>query len=88
MTKLISYWSIGTCNNIPLWNTKWLANGTTIPKPDYGVHDLDQWMLSDLIDSNSKQWSVPLVRSLFTKHIAASILNTPLFSSVPEDRLL
>lgn len=35
------------------------------------MHDIDDWLVLDLIDTNFKRWNEPLIRPTFTEEAAA-----------------
>jgi hypothetical protein len=48
-------WSIGTCHNIPLWDSRWLFDGSILTKPadiDVVIGDMKVY---DILGSNVKQ---------------------------------
>jgi ribonuclease HI len=59
---------------------------TWVPSPqEQGVYNIT---VHDLMRPNEKMWDKEKVESLFTAHIAKSILNVPLFSIIEEDKLV
>jgi hypothetical protein len=59
---------------------------TWVPSPqEQGVYNIT---VHDLMRPNEKMWDKEKVESLFTAHIAKSILNVPLFSMIEEDKLV
>jgi hypothetical protein len=83
-----SRWRIGDGKNISLLNENWLSDGSCLTSQQSNTNVVDTLMVSDIMSQEDKCWNVPLITSTFEPYSAAKILNTPLYSSVTEDRRL
>jgi hypothetical protein len=83
-----SRWSIGTRENINIWDQNWLMEGLSIPRPTYLQPFGDISKVQDLIMNNSKSWDFDKIRGIFDSNIVRSIAKTPLLGSVRDDTLV
>jgi hypothetical protein len=83
-----SRWSIGTRENINIWDQNWLMEGLSIPRPTYLQQFGDISKVQDLIMNNSKSWDFDKIRGIFDSNIVRSIAKTPLLGSVRDDTLV
>ncbi|GAU28887.1 hypothetical protein TSUD_293390 [Trifolium subterraneum] len=81
-------WRIGSGDNIRVMHDPWLRGSANrwvpSPKPT-GVYQLS---VRDLLHDNYKAWNIVKVRNLFSRDVAEKILETPLVSSVREDKVV
>ncbi|GAU50327.1 hypothetical protein TSUD_290630 [Trifolium subterraneum] len=81
-------WRIGSGDNIRVMHDPWLSGSAnrwvSSPQPA-GVFQLS---VRDLLHENYKAWNIAKVRNLFSKDVAEKILETPLLSSVREDKVV
>ncbi|KAK2355233.1 WEB family protein [Trifolium repens] len=63
-------------------------DGSCLTSQQSNTNVVDTLMVSDIMSQEDKCWNVPLITSTFEPYSAAKILNTPLYSSVTEDRRL
>ncbi|GAU27012.1 hypothetical protein TSUD_313740 [Trifolium subterraneum] len=81
-------WRIGSGDNIRVMHDPWLRGSSNrwVPSPQpAGVYQLS---VRDLLHDNYKAWNIAKVRNLFSKDVAEKILETPLVSSVREDKVV
>ncbi|GAU10125.1 hypothetical protein TSUD_418540, partial [Trifolium subterraneum] len=81
-------WRIGSGDNIHVMHDPWLRGSTNrwVPSPQpAGVYQLS---VRDLLHDNYKAWNIVKVRNLFSRDVAEKILETPLVSSVREDKVV
>ncbi|GAU35928.1 hypothetical protein TSUD_69610 [Trifolium subterraneum] len=81
-------WRIGSGDNIRVMHDPWLRGSASrwVPSPQpAGVYQLS---VRDLLHENYKAWNIAKVRNLFSKDVAEKILETPLVSSVREDKVV
>ncbi|GAU48907.1 hypothetical protein TSUD_99640 [Trifolium subterraneum] len=81
-------WRIGSGDNIRVMHDPWLRGSANrwVPSPQpAGVYQLS---VRDLLHENYKAWNIVKVRNLFSKDVAEKILETPLVSSVREDKVV
>ncbi|GAU37194.1 hypothetical protein TSUD_30590 [Trifolium subterraneum] len=81
-------WRIGSGVNIRVMHDPWLRGSANrwVPSPQpAGVYQLS---VRDLLHENYKAWNIVKVRNLFSKDVAEKILETPLVSSVREDKVV
>jgi hypothetical protein len=81
-------WSIGKGNTIKVMGEPWLRDkeGAWLPSPQVqGVHNLT---LNDLMVPNMKLWDKMKIESLFPLNLVTSILETPLFDVIEDDKLV
>jgi hypothetical protein len=83
-----SRWSIGTGENINIWDQNWLMEGLSIPRPTVLQSFGDISKVQDLIMNNSKSWDFEKIRGIFDNNIVRSIAKTPLLGSVRDDTLV
>ncbi|GAU29262.1 hypothetical protein TSUD_392120 [Trifolium subterraneum] len=79
---------IGSGVNIRVMHDPWLRGSANrwVPSPQpAGVYQL---YVRDLLHENYKAWNIVKVRNLFSKDVAEKILETPLVSSVREDKVV
>ncbi|GAU46743.1 hypothetical protein TSUD_286030 [Trifolium subterraneum] len=82
------WWRIGSGDNIRVMHDPWLRGSANrwVPSPQpAGVYQLS---VRDLLHENYKAWNIAKVRNLFSKDVAEKILETPLVSSVCEDKVV
>lgn len=83
-----SRWRIGNGINVSVWHDRWITTSTTFkpysPCPDEQLKDLK---VSDLMVQQG-QWNVGLIRSIFFKEEAKSIINIPLSQRNLEDKIV
>ncbi|GAU11902.1 hypothetical protein TSUD_195250 [Trifolium subterraneum] len=80
-------WRIGSGDNIRVMHDPWLRGSANrwVPSPQpAGVYQLS---VRDLLHENYKAWNIVKVRNLFSKDVTEKILETPLVSSVREDKV-
>ncbi|GAU24827.1 hypothetical protein TSUD_157400 [Trifolium subterraneum] len=81
-------WRIGSGDNICVMHDPWLRGSASrwVPSPQpAGVYQLS---VRDLLHDNYKAWDIAKVRNLFSGDVAEMILETPLVSSVREDKVI
>ncbi|GAU25945.1 hypothetical protein TSUD_16830 [Trifolium subterraneum] len=81
-------WRIGSGDNIRVMHDPWLRGSANrwVPSPQpVGVYQLS---VRDLLHENYKAWNIVKVRNLFSRDVAEKILETPLVSSVREDKVV
>ncbi|GAU51576.1 hypothetical protein TSUD_414250 [Trifolium subterraneum] len=81
-------WRIGSGDNIRVMHDPWLRRSANrwVPSPQpAGVYQLS---VRDLLHDNYKAWNIVMVRNLFSRDVAEKILETPLVSSVREDKVV
>ncbi|GAU12879.1 hypothetical protein TSUD_73660 [Trifolium subterraneum] len=81
-------WRIGSGDNIRVMHDPWLRGSANrwVPSPQpAGVYQLS---VRDLLHDNYKAWNIVKVRNLFSRDVAEKILETPLVSSVCEDKVV
>ncbi|GAU36753.1 hypothetical protein TSUD_318520 [Trifolium subterraneum] len=81
-------WRIGSGDNIRVMHDPWLRGSANrwVPSPQpAGVYQLS---VRDLLHDNYKAWNIVKVRNLFSRDVAEKILETPLVSSVREDKVV
>ncbi|GAU10344.1 hypothetical protein TSUD_420480, partial [Trifolium subterraneum] len=81
-------WRIESGVNIRVMHDPWLRGTANrwVPSPQpAGVYQLS---VRDLLHENYKAWNIVKVRNLFSKDVAEKILETPLVSSVREDKVV
>ncbi|GAU34295.1 hypothetical protein TSUD_20010 [Trifolium subterraneum] len=81
-------WRIGSGDNIRVMHDPWLRGSANrwVPSPQpAGVYQLS---VRDLLHDNYKAWDIVKVRNLFSRDVAEKILETPLVSSVREDKVV
>ncbi|GAU26741.1 hypothetical protein TSUD_317390 [Trifolium subterraneum] len=81
-------WRIGSGDNIRVMHDPWLRGSANrwVPSPQpAGVYQLS---VKDLLHDNYKAWNIVKVRNLFSRDVAEKILETPLVSSVREDKVV
>jgi len=79
-------WSIGTGGDISILDEPWLLNGGRIDGTIEGAHFVRDFTVKSLLEENFKRWNEKLIRQVFSHDIASTIINTPLFSQVQQDR--
>ncbi|GAU31848.1 hypothetical protein TSUD_114590 [Trifolium subterraneum] len=81
-------WRIGSGDNIRVMHDPWLCGSANrwVPSPQQAV--VYQLSVRDLLHENYKAWNMVKVRNLFSKDVAEKILETPLVSSVREDKVV
>ncbi|GAU37390.1 hypothetical protein TSUD_22640 [Trifolium subterraneum] len=81
-------WQIGSGDNIRVMHDTWLRGSVNrwVPSPQpTGVYQLS---VRDLLHDNYKAWNIVKVQNLFSRDVAEKILETPLVSSVCEDKVV
>ncbi|GAU30401.1 hypothetical protein TSUD_364470 [Trifolium subterraneum] len=81
-------WRIGSGVNIRVMHDPWLRGSANrwVPSPQpAGVYQLS---VRYLLHENYKAWNIVKVRNLFSKDVAEKILETPLVSSIREDKVV
>ncbi|GAU46665.1 hypothetical protein TSUD_184530 [Trifolium subterraneum] len=81
-------WRIRSGDNIRVMHDPWLRRSANrwVPSPQpAGVYQLS---VRDLLHDNYKAWNIVKVRNLFSRDVAEKILETPLVSSVREDKVV
>ena len=86
--KAGSRWKIGDSASIPIWNNYWMKENVTLCPLDDAASTLVNLRVSDYVMLDHKAWNVPFLNSVFNQQIVEHIVNTPLFPSVREDRLI
>ncbi|GAU45071.1 hypothetical protein TSUD_85570 [Trifolium subterraneum] len=81
-------WRIGSGDNIRVMHDPWLRGSANIWVPSPQPTDVYQFSVRDSLHENYKAWNIAKVRNLFSKDLAERILETPLVSSVPEDKVV
>ncbi|GAU49866.1 hypothetical protein TSUD_366220 [Trifolium subterraneum] len=87
-TLICNEWRIGSGDNICVMHDPWLCGSANrwVPSPQpEGVYQLS---VRDLLHDNYKAWNIVKVRNLFSRDVAEKILETPLVSSVREDKVV
>ena len=81
-------WQVGNGERILIWDDKWLPTPTTykVISPPRLFDDYPR--VSTLIDKDTRRWKDDVVRSLFLAFEARTILNIPLYHSLPEDQII
>ena len=81
-------WQVGNGERILIWDDKWLPTPTTykVISPPRLFDDYPR--VSALIDKDTRRWKDDVVRSLFLAFEARTILNIPLYHSLPEDQII
>ncbi|XP_058783721.1 uncharacterized mitochondrial protein AtMg00310-like [Vicia villosa] len=80
-------WSIGSGENISVWDHKWLYDSSSLVNPWPDNSFVAKLRVSDLMIPNSKHWNPTLISSLLGGDIAQKVFSTPLFDSVQVDKL-
>ncbi|GAU50754.1 hypothetical protein TSUD_272690 [Trifolium subterraneum] len=81
-------WRIGSGDNIRVMHDPWLRGSADrwVPSPQpAGVYQLS---VRDLLHENYKAWNIAKVRNLFSRDATKRILETPLVSSIREDKVV
>ncbi|GAU34127.1 hypothetical protein TSUD_66060 [Trifolium subterraneum] len=81
-------WRIGSGVNIRVMHDPWLRGSADrwMPSPQSaGVYQLS---VRDLLHENYKAWNITKVRNLFSGDVVKRIMETPLVSSVREDKVV
>ncbi|GAU33334.1 hypothetical protein TSUD_165990 [Trifolium subterraneum] len=81
-------WRIGSGDNIRVMHDPWLRGSANrwVPSPQpAGVYQLS---VRELLHDNYKAWNIAKVRNLFSRDVAEKILETPLVSSIREDKVV
>ncbi|GAU48531.1 hypothetical protein TSUD_98640 [Trifolium subterraneum] len=81
-------WRIGSGDNIRVMHDPWLRGSANrwVPSPQpAGVYQLS---VRDLLHDNYKAWNIVKVQNLFSRDVAEKIMETPLVSSVREDKVV
>ncbi|GAU36566.1 hypothetical protein TSUD_277720 [Trifolium subterraneum] len=81
-------WRIESGDNIRVMHDPWLRGSANrwVPSPQpAGVYQLS---VRELLHENYKAWNIAKVRNLFSKDAIEKILETPLVSSVREDKVV
>ncbi|WJX95855.1 hypothetical protein P8452_77124 [Trifolium repens] len=81
-------WCIGDGTNIPVWNENWLHDGSCLAPTADTTSMLNHLCVADLIHPDDKAWNIPLITSFFDTTNANKIINTALFPSVTEGKLI
>jgi len=71
-----------------VWNNNWIAGNVHLALQNYGSTPSDNLKVSDCILPGAKEWNVPFLYSIFDPQIVNKIVNTPLYPSVHDDRLV
>jgi hypothetical protein len=58
-------WNIGTGNDIPVWEHRWVYDGSVLTKPMHLNSTLPDMTVSDLLVLNEKRWNTALIRTAF-----------------------
>jgi len=86
--KAGSRWKIGDGTSIPVWNNYWMKDNVTLYPLEDVASTLANLRVSDCLMSNQKSWNLPFLHSVFNQQVVEHIVNTPLYPSVREDRLI
>ncbi|GAU16577.1 hypothetical protein TSUD_168090 [Trifolium subterraneum] len=81
-------WRIGNGDNIRVMHDPWLRGSANRWVPSPQPADVYQLSVRDLLHENYKAWNIAKVRNLFSKDVAEKILETPLVSSVRDDKVV
>jgi hypothetical protein len=81
-------WSIGTGENISIWEQNWLKEGMSLPTPSDLQLFGDIKIVKDLMMCNSKSWDLAKICDMFDNNTVRRIVQTPLYDSVHDDRLV
>ncbi|MCI12237.1 polynucleotidyl transferase ribonuclease H fold [Trifolium medium] len=73
---------------MPIWDNRWLSNGSIIRKPLNLIWMMDNMTVSDLLLDNEKCWNTQLVHDIFGNDTATRVLKTPLINSVATDKIV
>ncbi|GAU28141.1 hypothetical protein TSUD_295800 [Trifolium subterraneum] len=86
--EIMIKWRIGSGDNICVMHDPWLRGSANrwVPLPQPAC--VYQLSVRDLLHENYKAWNIAKVRNLFSKEVAKKILETPLVSSVREDKVV
>ncbi|XP_026400419.1 uncharacterized protein LOC113296326 [Papaver somniferum] len=71
-------WQIGNGTTINIWTHNWIPDLNSPLQDWYDLHLSNYQWVSQLIDTSSSQWNVPLLRQLFTSSQVDSILTIPI----------
>jgi hypothetical protein len=86
--KVVNRWKIGDGFSIPVWNNRWISDNSFVNPQYNGISPLAELRVSDCVLSDDKAWNIPFLHSIFDQHTVNHIINTPLYPSVQEDRLV
>jgi hypothetical protein len=67
-------WSIGTGEQIPVWDHPWLSNAARILPSSHHHLEWSSITISDLLVTPQKQWNMALINAFFYNAIARNIL--------------
>ena len=81
-------WKIGDESLIPIWNNNRIAGNGYLTLQNQGPTPIDNLKVSDCILPEEKAWNVPFLLSIFDENIVNQVVNTPLYPSVHDDRLV
>jgi len=81
-------WRIGSGASIPIINEPWMVNGVCLDSNTPNAHLLQNFSVNSLMHPNSKTWNEELIYQVVDTTTTASILRTPLFDQVEEDKLV
>ncbi|XP_058754336.1 uncharacterized protein LOC131627507 [Vicia villosa] len=81
-------WSIGSEENILIWDPFWMFDGTSLTNPWPNNLVVDNLKVSDLMSPNGKHWNQSVIHSLVGDEAAEKIQNTLLFTAVQNDNLV
>ncbi|XP_058750813.1 uncharacterized mitochondrial protein AtMg00310-like [Vicia villosa] len=79
-------WSIGSGENISVWDQYWLVDGTSLTNPWPNNLVVSNLKVSDLITLNGKEWNHNLIYALVGEETTKKIQNTHLFAAVHNDK--
>ncbi|CAJ2636955.1 unnamed protein product [Trifolium pratense] len=81
-------WVVGSGHDIPIWNHRWISDGSIIPTPPNLHEELANMTISDIFIGNEKRWNAHLIQDLVDDNTATKILKTHLLASVQNDRII
>ncbi|KAK9706077.1 hypothetical protein RND81_07G103000 [Saponaria officinalis] len=78
-------WRVGNGHDINVWEDAWLPgdNAARIPTP---ISEVDPSLrVAELIDSNTKAWNLPKLRSILSEDDVQIVLQLPISKRLPND---
>ncbi|CAJ2636477.1 unnamed protein product [Trifolium pratense] len=81
-------WTIGTGEHINIWEQHWLKEGMPLTTPSDMQQFGDITKVKDLMLINSKTWDFDKIRGIFDNITLRRIMQTPLYASVRDDKLV
>ena len=81
-------WQVGNGENIRIWRNKWLPTPKTYKVVTLERGNILLTMVCDLIDNESKEWKVDVVRQNFLAQDVEAILSIPLSVNGAQDKIV